>query len=97
MRDELFCIGCMATEGKKGMHAGNARPYRLGLAQIARMFLKTFMHHHYREMKICFQRCGDFLETFVRVIEIFITNMEIFMKTLIRIIEIFPCKWRYNS
>jgi len=54
MRDELFCIGCMATEGKKGMHAGNARPYRLGLAQIARMFLKTFMHHHYREMKICF-------------------------------------------
>jgi type IV secretory pathway TrbL component len=33
-----------------------------------------------------------FMETFVRVIEIFITNMEIFMKTLVRVIEIF--RWR---
>jgi hypothetical protein len=32
------------------------------------------------------------METFVRVIEIFITNMEIFMKTLVRVIEIF--RWR---
>jgi hypothetical protein len=35
------------------------------------------------------------METFVRVIEIFITNMEIFMKTLVRVIEIFHWRsWR---